>query len=432
MTTPPARSDDPPPLRPSRPVAMLTHSYYEEDPRVRREAETLAASGRPVDVYSLRRPDDPPDGELDGVRIHRIDVQRHQGAGIATYVREYLAFLARAGWAVTRDRRRRRYALVQVHTMPDFLAFAGLPLRLAGVPLLLDLHEAMPEFFPIRFPRAASPIARRALRLQERLSIAIASHAITVNDALRDRLIAAGVAPSKVSIVPNHPALRRFDVAEVPDRPFLADGTLRLVYAGALTPIYELDVAVEAVARLRERRPALPVRLDLYGRGDSEPALRARIGALGLGDRVTLHGRIPFEAIPAAIAAADIGLAPTHLDSYTRLSLSTKIFEYGAMARLVVATRLPLVERTFGSDAVAVYEPGDADDLASVILRLVDDPVERAQRLAATSALVVDLAWERTSRAYVDLVERLAADGLSSAEPSADPSPRAALDPEDS
>jgi glycosyltransferase involved in cell wall biosynthesis len=407
-----------------RPVAMLTHSYYEEDPRVRREAETVAAAGRPVHVYALRRPDDPPDGELDGVRFHRIDVQRHQGAGVEPYVREYLAFLARAGWAVTRDRRH-RWALVQVHTMPDFLAFAGLPLRLAGVPLLLDLHEAMPEFFPIRFPRAASPVARRALGLQERLSIGIASHAITVNDALRDRLLAAGVAADKVSVVPNHPAVRRFDPASAPPRAFREDGVLRLVYAGALTPVYELDVAVAAVGRLRDRRPELRVHLDLYGRGDSEPALAGQIDALGLADRVALHGRIPFEDVPAAIAAADIGLAPTHLDSYTRYSLSTKIFEYGAMGRPAVATRLPLVERTFGSDAVAVYEPGDADDLATVILRLVDDAAERERRVAATSALVADLAWERTSRRYLELVERLAADGLSSPEPAADGPPRA-------
>ena len=118
-----------------RPVAMLTHSYYEEDPRVRREAETLAAAGRPVVVYALRRPDDPPHGELEGVRIRRLDVQRHQGAGIGTYVREYLAFLVRAGVAVTRDHRRARFGLVQVHTMPDFLAFAGVRnLIVAGFP----------------------------------------------------------------------------------------------------------------------------------------------------------------------------------------------------------------------------------------------------------------------------------------------------------
>jgi glycosyltransferase involved in cell wall biosynthesis len=401
-----------------RPVAMLTHSYYEEDPRVRRESETLAAAGRPVVVYALRRPDDPPDGELEGVRIRRLDVQRHQGAGIGTYVREYLAFLVRAGVAVTRDHRRQRFGLVQVHTMPDFLAFAGVPLRLARVPLLLDLHEAMPEFFPIRFPRATSPLVRRALRLQERLSIAASTHAITVNDALRDRLVAAGVRPGKVSVVPNHPALRRFDPSAVPERPFMADRTLRLVYTGAITPVYELDVVVAAVARLRESRPDLPVQLDLYGRGDSEEPLRAQIAGLGLERAVTLRGRIPIEDIPAAIAAADIGLAPTHVDTYTRFSLSTKIFEYGAMLRPAIATRLPLVERTFGTDTVAIYEPGDADDLARVILRLVDDPAERERRVRATAQLVADLAWERTARDYLTLVERLAVDGLSSAEPS--------------
>jgi len=94
-----------------RPVAMVVHSYYEEDPRVRREAEGVRASGRAVDVFSLRREGDPPDGELNGVRIHRINVQRHQGAGIGTYLREYADFLVRAGFALTRAHGRRRYAL---------------------------------------------------------------------------------------------------------------------------------------------------------------------------------------------------------------------------------------------------------------------------------------------------------------------------------
>jgi len=343
---------------------MLTHSYYEEDPRVRREAETLVAAGRPVDVFALRRTGDDADGELEGVRIHRLNVQRHQGAGVATYLREYLAFLVRGGWALARRNARRRYALLQVHSMPDFLALAGLPLRVRGVPLLLDLHEAMPEFFPVRFPRAAGRPARAILRTQERLAIGVATHVITVNDLLRDRLIGLGVPARKVSVVPNHPALRRFDTTAADARPFMTDGVLRLVYAGAVTPVYELDVAVRAIARLGELRPELRVQLDVFGRGDSEGALRGLIAALGLGDRVTLHGRVPFETVPAAIAAADIGLAPTHLDSYTRFSLSTKLFEYGAMRRPVIATRLPLVERTFPAETVAVYEPGDADDLA--------------------------------------------------------------------
>ncbi len=393
---------------------MLTHSYYEEDPRVRREAESLVARGRPVDVFALRRPGDGPTDVIDGVRLRRIDVQRHQGAGLGTYLAEYLAFFARAGWAVTRAHRHRRYAVLHVHTLPDFLVFAGLPMRLTGVPLVLDLHEAMPEFFRSRFPGASNPIAHRALAVQERLAIAAADAVLTVNVALADRLVGLGVRPEKITVVLNSPSLARFDPAAYPPRAFMADGVLRLVYAGALTPTYELDVAIEALAIVAARRPDLPVQLDLYGRGDSEPALRELAERRGVGGRVAFHGRIPIEAVPGAIAAADIGLAPTRRDEFTDVSLSTKIFEYGAMGKPVVATRLPMVERTFDPDTVLTYPAADPDAMAAAILRLVDEPLEREARIGRTLERVRELSWDRESERYVGLVERLAGDGLSS------------------
>ena len=111
---------------------MVVHAYYEEDPRVRREAEAVVASGRDVDVFALRREGFDREGMLDGVRVHRLDVQRHQGAGIGTYLLEYAEFAARALWALTRAHRRRHYALAQVASIPDALVFAALPLRLIG------------------------------------------------------------------------------------------------------------------------------------------------------------------------------------------------------------------------------------------------------------------------------------------------------------
>ena len=394
-----------------RPVAMLVHSYYEEDPRVRREAESLVAAGRLVHVYGLRRQGDGPDDSIDGVALHRIDVQRHQGAGIVTYLREYLSFFARAGWAATRDHRRRRYAVLQVHTLPDFLAFAGVPLRLAGVPLLLDLHEAMPEFFRIRFPRASGRLAHAGLVAQERASIAVADAVLTVNDALKERLVGLGVPPDKVTVVLNSPSLARFDASACPARAFAEDGVVRLVYAGALSPVYELDVVLEAVRRIGELRPELPVRLELYGRDFAEVPLGDRAAALGVADRVTLHGRIPIEAVPAAIAGADIGLAPTRRSEMTDFSLSTKVFEYAAMGKPVVASRLPMVERTFPPGTVATYEPGDPGRLAGAILALVDDAGDRDARVTATLALVRELSWERESVRYRAVVDRLAGDG---------------------
>jgi glycosyltransferase involved in cell wall biosynthesis len=388
---------------------MVVHSYYDEDPRVRREAEALVAVGDEVDVFALRRESDEASGVVDGVRVHRLGVQRHQGAGIGVYLREYVSFLLRAGWALTRAHRRRRYALVQVHSLPDFLAFAALPLRLAGVPLLLDLHEAMPEFFRSRFPRAASPLAHRLLLLQERCSIALATAVVTVNQAMADRLVGLGNRPGKVHVVANSASLARFDAAAHPVRMFAADGTVRFIYAGALTPTYELDVVLDALARIATERPGLSFALDLYGRGDAEAALRAKSATLGLGDRVAFHGRIPIEDVPAAIASADIGLAPTRHDRFTDASLSTKLFEYAAMGKPVVATRLPLVERTFPPGTLSTYPAGDAAAMATAILAVIDDADAREAAVARTLAIVRNASWEHEAATYRAIVDGLTA-----------------------
>ena len=402
----PAKPKDRDRMRPRR-AAMLVHAYYEEDARVRREAEALVARGWQVDVFGLRREGESEQTVVSGVRSVRLPVGRHQGAGIGTYLREYLEFFARAGAAVTRAHRHDRYDIVQVHTIPDFLAFAAVPLRLTGVPLVLDLHEAMPEFFRMRFPRASNPAAHAALRFQERAAIAVANAVITVNDSLAARLRSIGVPDRKLTVVMNTPDLRLFDRAAHPERDFMADGTLALVYAGALTPVYELDVLIKALASIRAQRPELPTSLHIYGRGDAEEQLRALAQSVGVADRVRFHGRIPLEEVAAAIAPSDIGIAPTRRDPMTDFSLSTKLFEYSAMGKPVVASRLPTVEHYFPPDTLAMYTPGDPAALALAVTSLVDDPAERTARVERTAARADALGWEHQADRYAALMAGL-------------------------
>jgi glycosyltransferase involved in cell wall biosynthesis len=390
-----------------RSVALVTHSYYEEDPRVRRQAETLAKAGWRVEVFSLRRPGDEAEGTLGGVRVHHLDVQRHQGATLRRYLAEYLAFFVRAAIALVRAEPRRRFSVIQIATLPDWLIFAALPLRLIGIPVVLDLHEAMPEFFRSRFPSAGRRAVYALLLFQERASIAAATHVITVNGALAERLVGLGTPLTKISIVPNTPSLERFDPAGEAVRPFMADRVLRLAYAGALTPTYELDVALRAVALLRTARPELAVHLDLYGRGDSEAMIHALAAELDIGSAVTLHGRVPIDDVPAAIAASDIGLAPTRRDRFTDASLSTKIFEYAAMGKPVVASRLPMVERTFPTATIWAYRPGNPEDLARQIEAIIDDAPGREAAVAAAALFVASHSWEYDAVDYLALLERL-------------------------
>ena len=112
--------------------------------------------------------------------------------------------------------------------------------------------------------------------------------------------------------------------------------------------------------------------------------------------------------MPAAVARADIGLAPTRRDPFTDVSLSTKVFEYAAMGKPVVATRLPMVERTFPPGSVATYDPGDPASMAAAILSIVDDadgPRGRGRADAGDRPGVG--SWEREAVGYIALVDRL-------------------------
>ena len=151
--------------------------------------------------------------------------------------------------------------------------------------------------------------------------------------------------------------------------------------------------------------------LDVYGRGDTGPALAAQAAELGVADRVTFHGRIPIEDVPAAVARADIGLAPTRHDKFTDMSLSGKVFEYAAMGKPVVASRLPMVEATFPPGTVATYTPGDAAEMANAIIDFADHPVRREAAVAKTAEIVEAGSWEHESEGYLALVERLIARG---------------------
>jgi glycosyltransferase involved in cell wall biosynthesis len=404
----------PTPGRRRRPVAMLVHSYYEEDPRVRRQAEALVRAGRQVDVISLRRAGDPREGTLEGVRITRLDVQRHQGSPIATYLAEYTAFLARATFALARAHRRRRYAVVQVHTPPDFLVLAALPLRLAGVPVLLDLHEATPEFFRSRWPGASNPLTIGGLTVVERVAASIANRVLSVTQARHERLEALGIPARKLAVIRNGPVLARFDPDAHPRRPFMADGVLRMAYAGALTPLYALEDVMEAVAILARERPDLPVVLDLYGRGDRDEVLREQAARLALADRVRLHGRIPLDAVAGALAGADLVLSPIRRNRFSEMSLSTKVYEGAIMEKPVVVADLPAARAEFDGDTLAWYEPDDPADLARAILRVVDEPAWRAAAAVRAAARARELAWDGEAPRYLALVEELARDRVSS------------------
>jgi glycosyltransferase involved in cell wall biosynthesis len=384
-------------------VAIVVHAIVPGDPRVRRQADALLDAGHEVDIIALRQRGEAA-REIDGrQRITRLPVNR-SFVGFAGHMAEYVAFTAMAAWRLALDHRSRRYDLVQVATVPDFLAFAALPEKLAGVPILLDLHEDMPEFFRDRFAHSLLRPLMPIVTATARASAAAVDELITVHEPLRQLAIARGVDPDRISVVMNSADGRVFDPSRHPRRAFMADGGLRLVHHSNLQRIYGLDRAIEGLGMLR---PGLDWRLDVYGDGPWRPRIEEAIERTRTGERVTLHGRVPLDDLPGVLAASDIGLVPSLAEPYLQYSLSTKLLEYAAMGVPTIATDLVTFRRHFTDDALRFAPGDDPGALARAVEALVDDPGGttamglEAQRQAAA------YDWEVQKAHYVAVVERL-------------------------
>jgi glycosyltransferase involved in cell wall biosynthesis len=384
-------------------IAIVVHASLPDDPRIRRQAEALRDAGHEVDLFGLRDPGQAEVEDWDGIRIVRLPLRRHD-TGFAGHLAEYLAFAGLVSVRLATEHRHRRYRLVQVATLPDFLAFAALPVHLAGVPLLLDLHEDMPEFFRDRFAsgglRPLFPIVSGTARA----SAAVADALITVHEPLRQLAISRGIRPERISVVMNSPDERLFDPAAHPRRALRADGTLRLVHHGNLQRIYGVDLAVAAMARLD---PALDAQLDVYGDGPFRAEIEGAIARHGMADRVTLHGRVPLDTLPAILARADLGLVPTRPEPYLGYSLSTKLLEAVAMRLPVIASDLQTTRLHFDDSAVTYVPGGDPDALAAAIASLAADPKAAARQAEEATRQAEPYAWSLQREHYLAVVDGL-------------------------
>lgn len=390
---------------------MVVHAPYPlGETRVQREAEALVNRGYKVDVICVQRSGEATVDHHRGVRIYREEYRvpaRFAQLGALPYqFLKYLRFFVSAAVRLTRLHKQQPYDTVQVHNLPDFLVFCALIPKLAGVPIILDLHDLMPEFYVGRSGHDGNSLAGRLIRWQERLACRFADHVITVSEHWREALIERGVSAHKCSVLMN---LADENIFHLPEDgcPHLPNNSeFRLIYHGAIVHRYGLDLAIRAIDQVRHDIPN--VHLTILGLGYDMDSLVQMVQELDLGDHVTIHRELrPAEELPEIIWAADAGIVPYRNDAFTNGLLPTKLMEYAALGLPAIAARTTAIEAYFGDTMVELFEPGDVDDLARCIRMLYHNPERLAELARGSKKFNERYSWAKIGAEYGALVERL-------------------------
>jgi glycosyltransferase involved in cell wall biosynthesis len=385
-------------------VAMVHLSDFRLDSRIQRQARALAERGDEVELICVGEREEQRLGE-GTIRVHPLGTEK-AGGGAGSYLRDYAGFLARALHRVSRLDAEARFDLVEVHNMPDLLTFAALRPRLRGTPVILNVHDTFPELFTSKFARPPGGALERLLKYEERLSAALATRVIVVTDQARLRLEGRGVGVGRTTVVMNSPDEGVFGPPREPVE-WPREGPLRVLYHGGLAPRFGVETAIRAFARLRESVPRLELRV--CGSGEDRDRLAALAAQIDP-QRIDISREpVPFERIPAELAASHIGVVPTLHDHFTELLLPVKLLEYVHMGLPVIASRLPGISSYFGERDLTEFTAGDEHDLARAVESLCADPGAARERAASATRRLAEIGWDSQRARYLSLVDELVA-----------------------
>ena len=387
------------------PICIVVQSVYDHDPRVRRKAEALAAAGYSVDVLALRPSGGRKQYAIGGVTVRTIAIGKMRGS-LTRYFFEYAAFFVWALVRVSVQMRRRRYAIIDVNTLPDFLVFAALPAKMMGAKVVLDMHEMTPEFYMSKYGMAETSPVVRLLKHLERISCTFADHVITISEPVTDLFVGRGLDPKKATVMMNAADDARFE-SSGRRRTLRRDApTFVMMYHGTLTGIYGLDIAIEALALAKADLPG--AEFWILGSGPEAGPLQTLARERGLESTVRFIGQVPAEAVAGWVEQSDIGVLPIRRDVFLDLCFPNKLPEYIIAGKPVVIARLAAIRHYFGDDALAFFEPHAAADLARQMTLLYREPDRREQLAAKARDAYEPIRWEVMKQRYLTLVGRLA------------------------
>lgn len=369
-------------------------------------ARKLAGQGIEVEVVAPHERGIPRDERLDGVRVRRFRYafpaawQRvAYGGGIPTNIaRSRVARLQvpvfLLGFWLKAVRSVWDCDLVHCHwTISGLVGF--LATRLRRRPLVLTVRGSDIHL-----------LEKGMVRRLHRMIYGWMDRVVAVSEDIGRKLADAGVDRSKIRVVYNG-VDERFqpgDREEVRRRLDLSEDGFILLFVGLLAPVKGIDVLLEAMRRVDDRR----LLCVLVGDGELREELQRQAEGSGLGEQVIFAGRQPSQEIPVWMQAADLLVLPSRSEGRPNV-----VLEAQACGLPVIATRVGgTPELICDGENGLLVESDDPEGLAQGIRGLMEDEEGRSRlgRAGRESLLREGLTWDacacRMQEIYREVLER--------------------------
>jgi len=393
-------------------ICKIWDADYPWDVRVEKVAHSLTEAGHQVHLVARNTHRRPAHERLPEAQVHRLRPWRILGRRLDAMTMFPAFFNPRWMSAILGTARASRAELVLVRDLPlaPTAIWAG---RLLGIPVVLDMAENYPammrSLWQVGVHRRTDVLVRNPslVAAVERWVMARVDHTLVVVEESRDRLLALGVAPERITVVCNTPPLSRLD--ELIPKVHANGAQLELAYLGLLEAPRGIAVVIDAIARIRNA--GIRARLTVLGDGRERRNFEERARGLGLdSESVRFLGRVPYNDAVRLLQTADVGVVPHAANESWNTTIPNKLFDYMAGGLAVLTSDAKPAARVVRENAAGVvFRDSDADDCAAAIRMLADAEFRARCGAAGRRAVAERFHWELDAARMRAAIERVAA-----------------------
>lgn len=349
-------------------IAMILDEKFPPDPRVEREAETLADAGHQVSIWAFSSGNKNKFAELNGIQTFYQPQSSliRKSSALAIELPVYHLLLKKSIKKFIND------------VNPDVIHIHDM--RIAGVvfdlvkgrkKIVLDLHENRPEimrYYPHlrKFPGRFLVKISKWKKAEKRYA-SLADHLITVTKEAKKYYAPYN---NSITVVTNSIDFNVYNSLPVDkDIQQKYKDTYNLLYIGDLGRRRGIKECINAVEKLKYRIPKM--KLILVGHSTDLPYYKKMVEDLELKDYVDFTGYQPTALLPSYLSIADIGLCPLHRNPHHDTTFANKLFQYMAFGVPQIVSDCPaqasLIEE---SNCGLVFTAGDVASLSYQIEKL--------------------------------------------------------------
>ena len=246
----------------------------------------------------------------------------------------------------------------------------------------------------------------------ERLNIEAATRIFVVSEVERQNLMRANVPDEKIIVNPNGVDTETFRPAVGGDdaRRELGIAAHETVagFVGTFGPWHGVLALAQAIASMPDDTN---LRFLLIGAGRFRDEVEQIIRDAGKERQVIFAGHVDHKKVPGLLDACDILLSP-HVpleDGSDFFGSPTKLFEYMAMGKGIVASRLGQIGEVLVDEETALLvEPANVSELKNAILRLANSQELRERLGAAARRTAIERhTWKQNAQRVIDAYDRL-------------------------